>query len=73
MKQKISAPVAVVAIVAVVGVLGLFLYNRHVAAAGPPPESAPRGLTARPMKPFQIPRTKEEGMALYRQMSGGRH
>lgn len=70
MKRNISVPLAIVAIVAVVGVLGFFLYTRHVAAAGPPPESAPRGVTARPMQPVKIPHTKEEGMALYHQMSG---
>lgn len=71
MKEKVSTPLAVGAVVVVLLIIGIFVYTRQTVAAGPPPESkeAVRGITAQPMQPRQIPHSKEEGMALYRQMS----
>jgi|SwirhisoilCB2_FD_contig_31_24557989_length_814_multi_3_in_0_out_0_1 hypothetical protein len=71
MKERVSTPLAVGAVVVVVLLIGIFVYTRQTMAAGPPPESkeAARGITAQPIQPRQIPHTKEEGMALYRQMS----
>ena len=73
MKQKVSAPVAAVVSIAVAGALGFILYRHYM--AGPPIESQPKGFSTGPTgptKPAQIPHTKEEGMALYRNMNGGK-
>jgi hypothetical protein len=70
MKQKVSAPVAAAVTILVVGVLGLFLYNHYM--SGPPIDTTPKGSAVGSIKPAQIPHTKEEGMAMYRNMSGGK-
>jgi hypothetical protein len=69
MKQNVSTRVVVALASVVVVALGIliYLFASPVNAAAVAAE-APRGLTAKPLRPAQIPRTKEEGMAIYRQM-----
>ena len=71
MKQKLTLPVAAAITVVVVGALGYFLYRQFLAEPAVD-VGTPKGITAAPMKPAQIPRTKEEGMALYRGAAAGK-
>ncbi|MGC8666715.1 MAG: hypothetical protein ACP5VE_01180 [Chthonomonadales bacterium] len=61
MKQNISAPAAIAIAVIVLGIIGFFLWRHYF--AGPFVVDTSPGLSMNVTHP---PRTKEEGMRLYR-------